>query len=103
MASKTGRVIALRKSPRGACLLLGWCPAVRRRESEPGFCAERGNLAVDAKGEARAGGPCKRQSTDAVARGGAARSSEEAYESGWSEGVASSGYVRRPTSDGRSL
>jgi len=61
-----------------------------------------GILSVDAKEDLQADGLCKEPSTDATARYGAARSSEEARESGWSEGAASSGYERGSTSDGRS-
>ena len=47
-------------------------PACRRRERNPGSCAERGNLPADAKGAPRSGRVPKRRR-----RGGAARSSEE--------------------------
>ena len=56
----------------------------------------------DAKGEVQVGGPGEDQSTEAGWRDGATRSSEEAGESRWSEGVASSGLGGGSTSDGRS-
>ena len=46
---KTGGDQYPRRSPGGACLLPGRCPAYRRRELEPGSCTERGNLLCDAK------------------------------------------------------
>ncbi len=62
-----------------------------------------GILSVDAKGDLQAEGLCKERSTEATEGCGAARSSEEARESGWSEGAASSGYECGATSDGRNL
>jgi hypothetical protein len=61
-----------------------------------------GASTVDAKGELQAEGLCKEWSTEAAVRVGAAHSSEEARESGWSEGAASSGCECESTSDGRS-
>lgn len=61
-----------------------------------------GTSSVDAKGDLQAEGLCKEPSTEATGRVGAAHSSEEARESGWSEGAASSGYECESTSDGRS-
>jgi hypothetical protein len=61
-----------------------------------------GTYRLDAKGELQVGGPDKEQSTDAGRRDGATRSSEETCESRWSEGVALSGLVCEPTSNGRS-
>lgn len=62
-----------------------------------------GTWLPDAKGDAQAGDPCKRLSTDAGARDGAARSSVETRESGLSEGAASFSFIDGSTSDGRSL
>src|SRR5205823_5116392 len=53
-------------------------PACRRREAQPGSCTERENLAGDAKGKGASGSNRKAESTDAAARGGLLRSSEEA-------------------------
>jgi hypothetical protein len=39
------------------CLLPGWWPAQRRREPSAGFCAERGKLHTDAKGDLQAAEP----------------------------------------------
>jgi hypothetical protein len=50
-------------------------PACRRRESQPGSCKERENLAGDAKGKGTSGSNCK---ADAPERGGLLRSSDEA-------------------------
>src|SRR6266513_5302467 len=53
-------------------------PACRRREAQPGSRMERENLDGDAKGKGASGANCKAESTDAPARGGLLRSSEEA-------------------------
>ncbi len=61
-------------------------PAYRRRESQPGSCTERENLDCterenldgDAKGKSTSGSNREAESTDAPARGGLLRSSEEA-------------------------
>ena len=53
-------------------------PACRRREARPGSCAERENLAGDAKGKGTSGSNREAESTDAPARGGLLRSSNEA-------------------------
>ena len=53
-------------------------PAWRRREAQPGSCMERENLAGDAKGKSTSGSNREAESTDAPARGGLLRSSEEA-------------------------
>jgi len=50
-------------------------PACRRREAQPGSCTERENLDGDAKGK---GTSREAESTDASARGGLLRSSDEA-------------------------
>jgi hypothetical protein len=52
-------------------------PACRRREVQSGSCAERENLCSDAKGKAASGSNREGESTDAVHRDGAARSSAE--------------------------
>ena len=53
-------------------------PACRRREAQPGSCMERENLAGDAKGKGTSGSNREAESTDAPARGGLLRSSDEA-------------------------
>jgi len=61
-------------------------PAYRRHESQPGSCTERENLDCterenldgDAKGKSTSGSNREAESTDAPARGGLLRSSEEA-------------------------
>src|SRR3974390_3459627 len=52
-------------------------PACRRREAQPGSCAERENLCSDAKGEITSGSNREDQSTNAEHRGGADRSRDE--------------------------
>ncbi len=61
-----------------------------------------GTCRLDDKGEIRKGSPLKK-STNAGHRGGVARSSVEAAERLWSEGATSSGSVRMPTGNGRSM
>ena len=53
-------------------------PAYRRREPQPGSCAERENLTSDDKGIGASGSNREAKSTDALARGGLPRSSVEA-------------------------
>ena len=53
-------------------------PACRRRELQLGSCAERENLAGDAKGKGTSGANREAESTDAPERGGWPRSSDEA-------------------------
>src|SRR3977135_1131845 len=53
-------------------------PACRRREAQPGSCTERENLIGDAKGKGASGSTTEAASTDAPARGGLLRSSDEA-------------------------
>jgi hypothetical protein len=53
-------------------------PACRRREAQPGSCAERENLAGDGKGKGASGSNREAESTDAPGRGGLLRSSDEA-------------------------
>jgi hypothetical protein len=52
-------------------------PACRRRELQLGSCAERENLAGDAKGKSTSGYNREAESTDALERGGLPRSSDE--------------------------
>ncbi len=52
-------------------------PACRWREAQPGFRAERENLAGDAKGKGTSGSNREAESTDAPDRGGLPRSSDE--------------------------
>jgi len=53
-------------------------PACRWREAQPGSCTERENLDDDAKGKSTSGYNREAESTDAPARGGLLRSSDEA-------------------------
>ena len=53
-------------------------PACRRREAQSGSCAERENLAGDAKGKGTSGSNREAESTDAPVRGGLLRISGEA-------------------------
>ena len=53
-------------------------PACRRREAQPGSCMERENLDGDVKGKGTSGFNREAESTDAPARGGLLRSSDEA-------------------------
>ena len=53
-------------------------PAYRRREAQSGSCTERENLDGDAKGKGASGSNREAESTDAPARGGLLRSSDEA-------------------------
>jgi hypothetical protein len=53
-------------------------PACRRREAQPGSCAERENLAGNGKGKDASGSNREAESTDAPARGGLLCSSNEA-------------------------
>jgi hypothetical protein len=55
-----------------------WCPVWRRRDSHLGFRTELENLDGDAKGKSTSGETRETESTDAPARGGLLRSSEEA-------------------------
>ena len=58
-------------------ILPEWHPAYRRREAQPGSCTERENLTGDAKGKGTSGYHREAESTDAPARGGLPRSSDE--------------------------
>ncbi len=58
-------------------MLPGRHPACRWREAQPGFRAERENLAGDAKGKGTSGSNREAESTDAPDRGGLPRSSDE--------------------------
>ena len=58
-------------------ILPGWHPACRRQEPRLGFGTERENLAGDAKGKGASGSNREAESTDAPARGGLPRSSDE--------------------------
>ena len=59
-------------------LLAMRCPVYRRRDSHPGFRTELENLVGDAKGKGASGSNREAESTDAPARGGLLRSSDEA-------------------------
>ena len=52
-------------------------PVCRRREAQPGSRMERENLDGDAKGKGTSGSNREAESTDAPARGGLLRCSEE--------------------------
>jgi hypothetical protein len=54
------------------------CPAYRRHDSYPGFRTELENRVGEAKGKRTSGRNHEAESTDAPARGGLLRSSEEA-------------------------
>src|SRR5262252_7585344 len=55
-----------------------WQPACRRREARSGSCTERENLHGDAKGKGTSGSNREAERTDAPARDGLLRSSDEA-------------------------
>jgi hypothetical protein len=83
-------------------------PACRRREAQPGSGTERENLAGDAKGKGASGANREAESTDAPARGGLLRSSEEAgvmpverREQAIAIWVGSTGNGRNPIFNGR--
>jgi hypothetical protein len=61
-----------------AYLLAMRCPVYRRRDSHLGSRAELENLSGDAKGKGTSGENREAESTDAPARGGPPRRSEEA-------------------------
>ena len=61
-----------------AYLLIRWQPVYRRHELDTGFSTERGNLTFDAKGNDK-WRATTRKNTDAKGRGGAVRSSDEAF------------------------
>src|SRR4029434_10387040 len=65
-------------------------PACRRREAQPGSRMERENLDGDGKGKGTSGSNREAESTDAPARDGLLRSSDEAGQCPWSEGSGSS-------------
>jgi len=65
------------KSVAGTYLLATWCPVYRRRDSHLGFRMELENLVDDAKGKGTSGRNREAESTDASARGGLLRSSDE--------------------------
>ncbi len=70
------------------------------------FQAQAGNVGTcrfDAKGEIQVSGPHEEKSTEAKHRDGAARSSNEAFESTLSKGAASFIWAFRSTRRGRSL
>src|SRR5215510_9043094 len=76
---KTGVFTLLReKAWRISYLLAMRRPVYRRRDSHSGSLTELGNLAGDAKGKGTSGENCEAESTDAPARGGLLRISEEA-------------------------
>jgi hypothetical protein len=83
-------------------------PACRRREAQPGSCTERENLDGDAKGKGTSGSNREAESTDAPARGGLLRSSDEAgvmpverRERAIAIWLGSTGNGRNPMSNGR--
>ena len=78
---------------------------VRRGGGVISFQASVGNVGTcrfDVKGEIRRSSPPKEKSTDARHRGGAARSSDDAFERAWSKGAASFNPIDGPTRMGRS-
>jgi len=66
------------KSMAETYLLAIRCPVCRRRDFHSGFRMELENLADDAKGKGTSGRNREAVSTDAPARGGLPRSSDEA-------------------------
>ena len=83
-------------------------PACRQREARPGSCAERENLAGDAKGKGASGSNREAESTDAPERGGLPHSSDEAgvmpvERRGWviAFEIGSTGNGRNPIFNGR--
>jgi hypothetical protein len=60
-----------------------------------------GTWRSDEKGRIQVGGPDEGARTEAEHRDGVTRSSDDARESGWSEGVTSSSHEHRSTGDGR--
>ena len=83
-------------------------PACRRREAQSGSCAERENLAGDAKGKGTSGSNREAESTDAPERGGLPHSSDEAgvmpvERRGWviAFEIGSTGNGRNPIFNGR--
>jgi hypothetical protein len=64
-------------SSRGVWLLREWQPVYRRHDLGSGFATEHGNLSVDVKGKRRVANTTS-ANTDAIGRGGVARSSDEA-------------------------
>jgi hypothetical protein len=83
-------------------------PACRRREAQLGSCTERENLAGDAKGKGTSGSNREAERTDAPARGGLLRSSNEAgvmpverREQAIAICIGSTGNGRNPMSHGR--
>ena len=75
---ETGEPPGPGKSMAGTYLLVMRCPVYRRRESHLGFRTELENLAGDGKGKGASGQTREAESTDATARGGLLRISEEA-------------------------
>src|ERR1700688_4712140 len=71
-------------------------PACRRREAQSGSCAERENLAGDAKGEGASGSNREAESTDAPERGGLPRSSDEAGNARGAKGAGARDEGARP-------
>jgi hypothetical protein len=65
------------KSVADTYLLAMRCPVYRKRDSHLGFRTELENLAGDAKGKGTSGENREAESTDAPARGGLPRSSNE--------------------------
>jgi hypothetical protein len=76
--SKPGSHRCSGKSMAETYLLAIRCPVCRRRDFHSGFRMELENLADDAKGKGTSGGNREAESTDALARGGLLRSSDEA-------------------------
>jgi len=65
------------KNSEGTCLRAEWSPALRWHDFYTGFCKERGNQFMDAKGAARVGNPHKGLSTNAKNWDGVVSSSNE--------------------------
>ena len=75
---ETGEFLCPGTSMAETYLLVMRCPVYRRREPPPGFRTELENLAGDGKGKGAKRKNREAESTDAVARGGLLRRSDEA-------------------------
>jgi len=75
---------------RKTCLPSGWRPAFRWREPDSGSSTEHGNLSSRCQGRSLKWKTHEDESTEAGHRGGAVRSSDEAFERRVSKGAASS-------------
>jgi hypothetical protein len=77
VTSKPAQVTALGIRLGEICLLPNWRPAWRRRDLDPGFGEERGNLSSWCEGRSTSERSSRGESTDTRHRGGAVRSRDE--------------------------